>query len=306
MKLSVVVCTVNRSACLRRMLTSLREAVIPDHLSCEFIVIDNNSVDDTQAVLNEIGNQSDSTVRCVFEDKMGISHARNRGIREARGEIIAFTDDDVIVDKHWIQRIDSAFKEHDDAACVGGRILPIFEIPKPKWLKSKLYMFLGLLDHGDSPAYLDVPDIWGANFAVKSEMFKKYGLFDSKLGRRPGKLYSGEETEFLWRLKSGGEKLLYYPLSIVYHYVPAHRMSKNYLRKWRFDQGELEATLVGDAKYSKIMWVPSLTTGQLARQLVVSLAKIGFFTKDRFEHELAICHILGFLLARMKRMLMTS
>ena len=287
------------------MLNSLQDAVVPDHLLCEFIVVDNNSHDDTRLVFKEAEKHYKSKIRYVFEDKRGISYARNRGIREAKGEIIAFTDDDVIVDKHWIQRIDLAFKEHDDAACVGGRILPIFEIPRPKWLKSKLYMFLGMLDHGDSPAYLDVPDIWGANFAVKSEMFKKYGLFDSKLGRRPGKLYSGEETEFLWRLKNGGEKLLYYPLSIIYHHVPADRMSKSYLRKWLFDQGELEATLVGDAKYSKIMRVSSFTIGQLARQLVVSLAKIGFFTKDRFDHELRICLILGFLLARMKRMLMT-
>ena len=71
--------------------------------------------------------------------KEGISHARNRGIREAKGEIIAFTDDDVIVDKHWIQNIDKAFKEHDDVACVGGKILPIWEVPKPKWLKPNLY-----------------------------------------------------------------------------------------------------------------------------------------------------------------------
>ena len=226
MKFSVVVCTFNRSESLRRMLKSLREAVIPDHLSCEFIVVDNNSDDDTRLVFKEIEKHYESKIRYVFEDKRGISHARNRGIREARGEIIAFTDDDVIVDKHWIQNIDKAFKEHDDVACVGGKILPIWEIPKPKWLKSNLYVYLALLDHGDSVAYMDKPDIWGANFAVKSEMFKKYGLFDSNLGRMPRKLYSGEETEFLQRLQNAGEKILYYPLSIIYHRIPAHRMSK--------------------------------------------------------------------------------
>lgn len=306
MKLSVVVCTFNRSESLRRMLTSLREAVVPNHLSCEVIVVDNNSPDDTQTVLKEIGNHHDSIVRFVVEESMGLSQARNRGIREARGEIIAFTDDDVIVDKYWIQRVDTAFKEHDDVACVGGRILPLFEISRPKWLKSKLFTLLGLLDHGDSPAYLDEPLIWGANFAVKSEMFPKYGPFDLKLGRRPGKLYSCEETEFLWRLINSGEKLLYYPSSIIYHLVPAHRMSKNYFRKWKFDQGELEATLKGDTKYTKIMWVPSLTIGQLARQLIVGLVKISLLTKDRFDHELAICHILGFLSARIRGIRITS
>ncbi len=302
MKLSVVVCTFNRSESLRRMLNSLREAAIPDHLSCEFIVVDNNSDDDTRLVFEKIENHHESIIRYVFEDKRGLSHARNRGIKESRGEIIAFTDDDVIVDKYWIQNIDKAFKEHNDAACVGGKILPIWEIPKPKWLVSKLYAFLGLLDHGDSVAYLDEPNIWGANFAVKSEIFKKYGLFDSNLGRRPRKLYSGEETEFFQRLKDAGEKLLYYPLSIIYHNVPAHRMSKQYFRRWNFDRGELEGIHMGDTKYFSIMVLHSHTIGQMLRHIIVSLLKICCFTKDRFDHELRICYILGFLSARMKLM----
>jgi glycosyltransferase involved in cell wall biosynthesis len=300
--LSVVVCTFNRSKSLKRMLNSLREAVIPDHLSCEFIVVDNNSDDDTRLVIEEFQNHYESKLKYVFEDKRGISHARNRGIREARGEIIAFTDDDVMVDKHWIQQIDMAFKEHDDVACVGGKILPIWEIPKPKWVKSKLYAHLGLLDHGDSVAYMDKPKIWGANFAVKSEIFKKYGLFDSNLGRRPGKFYGGEETELLLRLKDAGEKLLYYPLSIIFHNIPAHRMSKKYFRKWRFDHGEQQGLHMGDTKYFNLMYMHSITIGQMLRNFIVSLLKISCFTKDRFDHELRICDILGFLSGRMKRM----
>lgn len=302
MKFSVVVCTFNRSESLRRMLKSLQEIVIPDHLSCEVIVVDNNSDDDTRLVFEEVGKNFGSRIRYVLEDKKGLSHARNRGVKEAGGEVIAFTDDDVIVNKHWIQNIDKAFKEYDDVACVGGKILPIWEIPKPNWLKPDLYGYLALLDKGNSVAYMDALDIWGANFAVKSEMFKRYGLFDTNLGRTPKKLYSGEEAEFLRRLQNAGEKILYYPLSIIHHHIPAHRMSKKYLRKWRFDQGELEGILMEDTKYSGIMNYHSRTTRIiLLRHVMVSLLKIGCFTKDRFNHELRICHILGFLSGRMKQ-----
>ena len=135
MKISVVVCTYNRSEYLRRMLMSLREALIPEHLSCEIILVDNHSTDNTKYVFEEIARPHRSNWKYVFEEKEGISHARNRGVREAKGEIIAFTDDDVIVDKYWIQNICKAFEENSDVVCVGGKILPIWEIPKPEWLK---------------------------------------------------------------------------------------------------------------------------------------------------------------------------
>jgi GT2 family glycosyltransferase len=289
------------------MLKSLQEIVIPDHLSCEVIVVDNNSDDDTRLVFEEIEKDFESRIRYVLEDKKGLSHARNRGVKEASGEIIAFTDDDVMVDKHWIQNIDKAFKEYDDVACVGGKILPIWEVSKPKWLKPDLYGYLALLDNGDSAAYMDALDIWGANFAVKSEMFKRYGLFDTNLGRMPGKFYSAEEAEFLKRLQNAGEKILYYPLSIIHHNIPACRMSKKYIRKWEFDRGELEGLLMVNTKYLDIMNYHSRTTKIiLLRHVIISLLKVGCYTKDRFNHELRICHILGFLSGRMKRMRIKS
>jgi glucosyl-dolichyl phosphate glucuronosyltransferase len=307
MKLSIVVCSFNRSESLRRMLKSLQEMVIPDHLSCEVIVVDNNSDDGTRLVFEEIEKLFDLKIRYVFEDKKGLSHARNQGVKEARGEIIAFTDDDVIVDKHWIQNIDKAFKEYNDVACVGGKILPIWESPKPNWLKPYLYGYLALLDNGDSVAYMDALDIWGANFAVKSEMFKKYGPFDTNLGRTPGKYYSGEEAEFLKRLQNAGEKILYYPLSIIHHNVPVHRMSKKYMRKWEFDNGEMEGILMKDTKYSDTMIYHHRETKIiLLKHVMVSLLKIVCFANNRLNHELRICHILGFLSGRMKRILIKS
>ncbi|MGA9109397.1 MAG: glycosyltransferase [Smithella sp.] len=301
MKFSVVICTFNRAESLRRTLKSLREVVIPNHLSCEFIIVDNNSNDDTRLVVEEIEKHFELKIKYVFEDKQGISYARNRGIKEARGEIIAFTDDDVIVDKYWIQNIDKAFKEHDDVACIGGKILPIWEIPKPKWLKPDLYGYLALLDYGDFVVYMDTSKIWSANLAVKSEIFKKYGLFDTNLGRIPKKLYSGEETQFLQRLLTAGEKILYHPLLIVHHYIPANRISKQYMRKWEFDNGEMEGILLKDTKYSDIMVYHHRTTKiRLLKNVIVSLLKIVCFTNDRFNHELRICHVLGFLSGRIK------
>ena len=307
MKLSVVVCSFNRSESLRRMLKSLQEMVIPDHLSCEVIVVDNNSDDDTRLVFEEIEKHFELKIRYVFEDKKGLSHARNRGIKEAGGEIIAFTDDDVIVDKHWIKNIDKAFKEYDDVVCVGGKILPIWEIPRPKWLKPDLYGYLALLDKGDSAVYMDALDIWGANFAVKSEMFKKYGLFDTNLGRTPKKIYSGEEAEFLKRLQNAGEKILYYPLSIVHHYISANRISKQYMRKWEFDNGEMKGILMKDTKHSDTMiYHHRATKIMLLKHVIVSLLKIVCFANDRLNYELKICHTLGLLSGRMKRILIKS
>jgi glucosyl-dolichyl phosphate glucuronosyltransferase len=302
MKLSVIVCTWNRSERLRKMLKSLQESVIPSRLSWELVLVDNNSDDDTRSVFEEIEKQYGSRIRYVFEEKRGIAHARNSGVMEASGEIVAFTDDDVIIDKYWIQNIEKAFREHEDAACVGGKILPVWEISAPEWLNPNLYHYLALLDYGDSVAYMDSPYIWGANLAVRSEMFKKYGLFDTHLGRIPKKLYAGEETEFLRRLQNGGEKILYYPLSIIYHSVSADRMSKRYLRKWNFDAGELNGILMKDTKYFNLLGLQSLTIRKMVRDLFVALLRIGSFSKYRFNHELRICFLLGFLSGRSKRM----
>src|SRR5438309_1410675 len=103
---------------------------------------------------------------------------------------------------------------------------PMLQSLRESMVPAHLSWELILVDYGDAVTCMDSPDLWGANFAVRSAMFKKYGLFDSNLGRIPQKLYVGEETEFLQRLLNGGEKLLYAPWPVIYHRVPAHRMSK--------------------------------------------------------------------------------
>jgi GT2 family glycosyltransferase len=138
-------------------------------------------------------------------------------------------------------------------------------------------------------------------------MFKKYGLFDTNLGRTPKKIYSGEEAEFLKRLQNAGEKILYYPLSIVHHYISANRISKQYMRKWEFDNGEMKGILMKDTKHSDTMiYHHRATKIMLLKHVIVSLLKIVCFANDRLNYELKICHTLGLLSGRMKRILIKS
>jgi glycosyltransferase involved in cell wall biosynthesis len=115
---TVVLCTYNRATLLapaiQRLLSQSADA--PRY---EVVLVDNNSVDDTRAVIERHIASSVPPVRYVFEPRQGLSHARNAGIAAARSDIVAFTDDDVLVAEDWVQVIKRAFDVHPDIECLG-------------------------------------------------------------------------------------------------------------------------------------------------------------------------------------------
>src|SRR6185503_14772930 len=117
--LSVIICTRDRASLLDRCLQRFKETP-SDGL--ELIVVDNNSSDDTKAVVQEFAESASFDVRYIFEHRTGLSHARNRGIAEASGSIIAFTDDDCLVDHQWVSRILNEFSADRSLAVLGGRV----------------------------------------------------------------------------------------------------------------------------------------------------------------------------------------
>jgi glycosyltransferase involved in cell wall biosynthesis len=218
---------------------------VPKDMLWEIIIVDNNSADRTKDVIEEFRARSGFNVVYAFEEKKGLSHARNCGIQAAQGEIIAFTDDDVIVDKDWLGSIEKTFEEND-IACAGGKIVPFWEKSPPPWLKKELYGYIALLDFGDECIRMTRPGLYGANFAVKSSMFEKYGCFNTTIGRTPTKLYGGEETDFMGLLIRKKEAVYYSPSMVVHHCIPEDRMQKAYFRKWAYDQGELTGIRMGN------------------------------------------------------------
>ncbi len=239
-QISVILSTYNRCRSLPAALESVAAQVVPPSVEWEVIVVDNNSRDQTREVVENFCRKNPTgRFRYLFEPRQGLSNARNAGIREARGEIIAFMDDDVTVEPAWLQNL-TASLHGGEWAGAGGRILPPQDFKPPRWLTLGGIMdsggVLALFDLGDVPGELKKAP-YGTNMAFRKSMFDKYGGFRTDLGRCGDSLIGNEDTELGGRLMAGGEHLRYEPSAVVHHPVPKERLNKKYFLAWWFAYG---------------------------------------------------------------------
>src|SRR5205823_2622969 len=172
------------------------------------------------------------------------------GIAIATGDVLAFTDDDVNVDETWIEAIRAAMHA-DDAALVGGPVVPRWERRAPWWLAlnrgdfGRLAAPLALVDYGLCASDLGPRTLLGANLAVRRNAIGQVGGFAPHLGKLRGTLLSGEDHEFCRRVQAAGLKAFYCPAIRVQHYVPASRTGVRYFVAWFFWSGITNAALDG-------------------------------------------------------------
>jgi glucosyl-dolichyl phosphate glucuronosyltransferase len=243
MKYSVVIATYNRAGDLRETLQSL-SGLQPDG-PWEVIVVDNNSPDDTRAVIDAAAATFPAPLTYIFEKQQGRSPALNAGIRAARGEIIATTDDDVRVPPDWLDR---AAEGLDRLECdyVGGRVLPIWGGPKPAWIPDhggKQWAVIALLDYGTEPIAFGTRVPLGVNMAFRRSAFDRAGLLDPNTGRRAGTLLGQEVREWCIRARQAGLRGFYVPEMSVRHIIPPDRLNKAYFRRWFYWRGISRAML---------------------------------------------------------------
>ncbi len=241
MNITVILCTFNRCRSLAQALASVALSQMPQSVAWEVLVVDNNSRDQTRDVVAEFCVRYPGRFRYLFESKLGKSHALNRGIAEARGDVLAFMDDDVRVEQMWLQNLTAALLKGQSAGC-GGRVLPEWNSAPPRWLPDRddndvlapdnkeRYLLgpLALFDLGLEAKRLAEPP-FGTNMAFQKAMFAKYGGFRTDLGPQPGSEIRNEDTEFGRRLLGAGEQLWYEPSAVVYHPVPQNRLQKQVL-----------------------------------------------------------------------------
>ena len=184
MFVTVTIQTYNHAKTLAITLESLRILRCPNGSDYEILVVNNNSSDDTADVIQRYAKILAPRLHSIFESRQGLSHARNRALKEAKGEIVCFTDDDVRVDPEWLIVITEAFKKYD-ASIVGGRSYLIFPegMQKPEWLTERFEKFWSRLDYGDEVLVGTDKDLYGLNFSILKEAALKVGGFDSNLGR---------------------------------------------------------------------------------------------------------------------------
>ncbi|HXJ84931.1 MAG TPA: glycosyltransferase [Candidatus Methylomirabilis sp.] len=242
MDVSIVVCTHNRAASLRLTLACLGAQVTPPHLPWEVMVVDNNSTDSTRREIETFAASASIPVRYLFAAPEGLSRARNVGLAESQAEIVAFTDDDVDPAPDWVARIAEAMTE-SRLDLLGGRIVPAWSEPPPRWLERRPYLAnaLAITDH-PTPALLPTrtgkPAVWGANLAVRREVFAKVGRFDPRRGLIGTKLYGGEENDLIERALAAGFRVAYDPRVLVRHRIGVDRMRVGYFSRLYFQRAE--------------------------------------------------------------------
>ena len=243
MKFSVLIPTYNRSAELRKTLQSLSEQ--SGNVNWEVIVVDNNSTDDTAEVVAELTKTFPVELRYLFEGEQGKPAALNAGIAIVHGDVIAFTDDDHRFERDWLEQAARGL-ERFGCDYVGGKILPLFEGPHPRWLttsSSRHRSVIGMADYGsEAHEFADRPAM-GGNLVVRREAFARVGLWDNRLGRRGKTLLGQEQREWCMRARACGLRGYYIPEMVVYHIVPAERLRKKYFRRWFYWHGISRAIL---------------------------------------------------------------
>lgn len=271
MFISVIICTHNRCSLLKEALASLGTQSFPTR-RFEIIVIDNNSTDDTRQVVESFAEGSPVPVSWVFEDKPGLSHARNAGICHARGEIIAFMDDDAAAGPGWVSALSRAFDDPATAAA-GGPVRPIWGAPRPAWLADKWAPYLSIeefagMNDGDEFPSSSAPI--GTNMAFRRSRLGDDIRFPASLGRRGESLVSNEELHVCRRLREQGGRIRFAADAAVLHRIPPERLRKEWLYRRVYWQGRSDV-LMSEPPLAEAALSCLVCVGVMAKNSVQSL-----------------------------------
>jgi glucosyl-dolichyl phosphate glucuronosyltransferase len=290
MDLSVILCTYNRAESLRKTLETFWRLVVPPDLNWELLLVDNNSRDHTREVIHGFAQASQFTVNYVFAKAQGRSNALNAGIAAAKGDILAFTDDDVLLHPDWLANMTKTFQDLDCAA-VAGRIIPLWDHPKPSWLEMEEQQVVVHFEFGEETKPLNRPPM-GANSAFRRNMFLKYGLFRQDLGVSSSQRITCEDTEFGFRLLRAGEKIVYCANAIIFHPVDPSRITREYFLIWFYNDGRSVTRAEGlPQKGIFYLGIPRW----LYREIVVNFCKwiSSLNPRARFHHKLRAYRSFG-------------
>lgn len=248
-QISVVITSKDRAPRLDQTLRSLA-AARPANIAWELLVVDNGSRDDTAAIIRR--HSTALPIRYLAEPQPGINRARNRALDLARAELLVFTDDDVRVDRGWLEEIRNGAARWPDDAVFGGRIVPRLPATTPAWMTSQAFFFKGYAFSDYHPASEEGPvhmAPFGPNFAIRRSLFRQRG-FDPSIGPNGLSYPMGAETEFLLWARRTGHRFIYLPRAVVHHVITPPQIRERHLLQRAFNAGRGWEMLDLDREFS--------------------------------------------------------
>lgn len=232
-RIAAVICTYNRYDLLPKAIESLTRQTLPA-AEFEIIVVD-NSPDHAYSEEFAQGYRTVPNLRWHIEKVPGLSNARNVGTGLAHAPLVAFMDDDAIAAPSWLEELVAAFTQFgDEALVIGGRVDPLWGVPRPDWLPDSLLGYLSVVDWGGSARFADKKEwVAGTNIAFRVAALAAIGGFSLHLGRSRGgqALLSNDENDVIERLAANGGRLIYAPAARVQHLVPVDRLTQSWFRR---------------------------------------------------------------------------
>ena len=253
--LTAIICTYNRA----KYIGNLLESIAANDLAkgaYEIVLVDNNCTDNTRKICEAFAEaHKDVNFRYVVETEQGLSAARNKGIQEAKGDVLVYIDDDALVDIWYMRTIVEYMDAHPEISAVGGPIIPLYEeTEEPKWMtRFTKELLCGYLYFGDEERPFPGERYpGGGNAAYRAEVFAKVGLFNTALGRKGDGLMGSEEKDIFDKMRAQGMRFMYLPKMILHHIIPQKKLERDYFDRLTYQIGlsERQRTLaMGKGKY---------------------------------------------------------
>jgi GT2 family glycosyltransferase len=252
---SIIIPTYKRAAYLSKCLAAVA-ALQTDPATFEVIIVDNNSPDNTQDVSLKFAQAHPGLqVRYLYETEQGYTAANNRGVAEARSELLCFLDDDSPPETDWLNALLEPFKD-PQVGCTGGPSILNYQGQEvPLWLRGTL---AGMISGYVLPYAEPTPvSLWtelplGCNMAIRRSVFADIGFFRTDLGKSGDNLRAGGETQLIERIYQAGWKIMYVPGAKVHHFVSPERLDVSYIYRRGRGLAETYVVLTADTRLSKV------------------------------------------------------
>lgn len=236
---SIIIPSYNREKMIGITIQSFIDQNYPQE-KFEIVAADNCSTDNTRAVILEWQKKSPIPIRYVYVEQQGAHFARNSAAKQAKGDILYFTDDDMIAAPDLLSELVKVFKENPEIGTATGKVVPKWEVEPPGWIFELCNnSYLSLNDLGEENIISDHDiGVFSCHQAVTREAFFRAGGFNPDFFGT--ELLGDGETGLNIKLRDFGYKFGYNGKSVIHHMIPASRMTQDYLNKRLANQGSAD------------------------------------------------------------------